>query len=290
VPAARHTGVMTTAEFGRAMRRWRDRATPGAAGLPAGGHRRAAGLRREELALLAGISVDYVTRLEQGRATTPSGQVVEALARALRLDTAERAHLFTLAGLAAPGRGTVPCHITPGVQRLLDRLAGTPVSVCDAAWNMIVANPLWAALQGDLAGLSGFRRNVVWRHFFDPPGHVELTREQHAEFGVAVVADLRAAAARYPADVRLRELIAELRAGSESFAEFWAAGAIGPHTSSRKLIHHPQVGTMELDCDVLTVPGSDLRIVAYSAEPGTEAADRLALLAVVGQQTFAGRP
>ena len=124
------------------------------------------------------------------------------------------------------------------------------MSVADAAWNVIVANPLWVALQGDLAGLSGFRRNVVWRHFFDPPGHVEQTREQHAEF--------------------------------------WAAGAIGPHTSSRKLIHHPQVGTMELDCDVLTVPGGDLRIVAYSAEPGTDAADRLALLAVVGQQSFVG--
>jgi hypothetical protein len=104
---------------------------------------------------------------------------------------------------------------------------------------------------------------------------------------VAMVADLRAAAARYPADVRLRELITELLTGSESFAEFWAAGSVGPHTSSRKLIHHPQVGTMELDCDVLTVPGSDLRIVAYTAEPGTEAADRLALLAVVGQQSFA---
>jgi hypothetical protein len=87
--------------------------------------------------------------------------------------------------------------------------------------------------------------------------------------------------------VRLRELIAELRTGSERFAGFWAAGAIGPHTSARKLIHHPQVGTIDLDCDVLTVPGSDLRIVAYTAEPGTEAADRLALLAVVGHQSFA---
>jgi transcriptional regulator with XRE-family HTH domain len=276
---------MTTAEFGQAMRRWRDRVSPAAAGLPTSGHRRAAGLRREELALLAGISVDYVTRLEQGRATAPSGQVVEALARALRLATDEREHLFTLAGLAAPGRGTVPTHITPGVQRLLDRLTGTPVSVHDAAWNLVVANPLWGALLTDPAGLRGFSRNIAWRHFFDPFGAIEQTPEQERQFGVAVVADLRAAATRYPADVQLRELIAALR-GSDRFTAYWEAGEIRPHGSARKLLHHPQVGLMELDCDVLTVPGSDLRIVAYTAEPGTEAADRLALLAVVGQQSF----
>src|ERR1700723_1436602 len=98
-----HSGAMATTEFGHALRRWRDRVSPEAAGLPAGGHRRAAGLRREELAQLAGISVDYVTRLEQGRATNPSAQVVEALARALRLAPDERAHLFLLAGLMPPG-------------------------------------------------------------------------------------------------------------------------------------------------------------------------------------------
>lgn len=278
---------MTTVEFGRAVRRWRDRATPEAAGLSAGGRRRAAGLRREELALLAGISVDYVTRLEQGRATGPSGQVVEALARALRLGADEREHLFQLAGLAPPGRGTVPTHITPGVQRLLDRLAGTPVAVHDAAWNLITANPLWAALLGDPTGLRGHARNVIWRHYFSPIGIVVHTPRQQAAFETAMAADLRAAAARYPADVHLRELIAELLARSDRFAEVWASGEIGGHESSCKTINHPQIGRLLLDCDVLTVPGNDLRIVAYTAEPGTESADRLALLAVVGQQRFA---
>jgi hypothetical protein len=108
------------------VRRWRDRVPPEAAGLPSGGHRRAAGLRREELALLAGISVDYITRLEQGRAAHPSAQVVEALTRALRLSGTERAHLFRLASLVPPGPDTVPCYITPSVQRMLDRLTGTP--------------------------------------------------------------------------------------------------------------------------------------------------------------------
>jgi transcriptional regulator with XRE-family HTH domain len=128
---------MARGEFGHAVRRWRDRVSPEAAGLPAGGRRRAAGLRREELAQLAGVSVDYVTRLEQGRASHPAAQVVEALARALRLAGTERAHLFRLAGLAPPGPDTVPAHITPGVQRLLDRMTGTPVAVYDASWTLL---------------------------------------------------------------------------------------------------------------------------------------------------------
>src|SRR4051812_14982945 len=140
---------MASTEFGRTVRLWRDRVSPEAAGLPGGGHRRAAGLRREELALLAGISVDYITRLEQGRAANPSEQVVEALGRALRVSAAEREHLFQVAGLVPPGRGMVPTHITPGVHRMLDRLAGTPVAVYDAAWNLLLANPLYAALLGD---------------------------------------------------------------------------------------------------------------------------------------------
>lgn len=153
---------MATTEFGHAVRRWRDRVSPEAAGLPAGGHRRAAGLRREELALLAGISVDYVTRLEQGRAANPSEQVVEALGRALRLSGAEREHLFHVAGLVPPGQGTVPAFITPSVQRLLDRLTGTPVAVSDAAWTLLLANPLYVALMGER---HGNERNAVWRNF-----------------------------------------------------------------------------------------------------------------------------
>ncbi len=132
---------MGTTEFGHTVRRWRDRVAPEAAGLPAGGHRRAAGLRREELALLAGISVDYVTRLEQGRATNPSEQVVEALGRALRLSAQEREHLFHAAGLVPPGQGTVPAYITPSVQRMLDRLTGTPVAVSDAIVDAAAGQP-----------------------------------------------------------------------------------------------------------------------------------------------------
>ncbi|MFC4030206.1 helix-turn-helix transcriptional regulator [Streptomyces polygonati] len=279
---------MATTEFGRAMRRWRDRVPPDAAGLAAGGHRRAAGLRREELALLAGISVDYVTRLEQGRAAHPSAQIVEALARALRLSGEERSHLFRLAGLAPPGPDTVPAYITPSVQRLLDRLTGTPVAVYDASWTLLVANPPYTALMGDPSGWRGNERNGVWRHFVGPGSRVRHTSESRRALEAAEVADLRAAAARYPADQRLRRLVAELCASSERFAELWDSGAVGRHEAARKTIDHPRVGALTLDCDVLTVTGSDLRIMVYTAEPGTEDAERLALVTVLGTQSLVG--
>ncbi|MDP9847248.1 helix-turn-helix transcriptional regulator [Streptosporangium lutulentum] len=279
---------MTTTEFGQAVRRWRDRVPPETAGLPTGGHRRAAGLRREELALLAGISVDYVTRLEQSRATNPSAQVVEALARALRLSADERAYLFQMAGLVPPGPETVPAYITPSVQRLLDRLAGTPVGVYDAAWTLLMANPPYAALMGDPSGWRGNERNGVWRNFLGPGSRVRHTPRAQRAFEAALVADLRATAGRYPADRHLRRLVAQLRTNSDRFAELWDAGVVGRHRASRKTIEHPQVGPLTLDCDVLSVAGSDLRIMIYTAEPGTQDDERLALLAVIGTQTLVG--
>lgn len=279
---------MATAEFGQALRRWRDRVAPEAAGLASGGQRRAAGLRREELALLAGVSADYVTRLEQGRASHPSPQVVEALARALRLSESERGHLFRLAGLVPPGPETVPGYLTPSVQRLLDRLSGTPVAVYDASWTLLVANPPYAALMGDPSGWRGNRRNGVWRNFLGEPGRVRHTERSRRELEAALVADLHAVAGRYPADPRLHRLVEELRAGSARFAELWESGSVGPHRAARKTVDHPHVGALTLDCDVLTVEGSDLRIMVYTAEPGTEDAERLALVTVLGTQSLVG--
>ncbi|MGW4568171.1 helix-turn-helix transcriptional regulator [Streptomyces sp. NPDC004561] len=275
---------MTSGELGAAIHRWRDRLPPGDAGLPAGGRRRAAGLRREELAQLAGISVDYVTRLEQGRATNPSSQVVESLARALRLSAPERDHLYRLAGLAPPGPRTVPAFIPPSVQRLLDRLAGTPVAVYDATWTLLVANAPYAALMGDPSRLRGGERNGVWRHFLGPGHGVAHTPDALRAFETALVADLRTAAERYPADRRLHALIRELRERSDRFAGLWDSGVVGVHDAARKTVEHPAVGPVTLDCDVLSVAGSDLRIMVYTAEPGTEDAERLALLTVLGPQ------
>lgn len=274
---------MATTELGAALRRWRDHVPPQSVGLPGGGRRRAAGLRREELSQLAGISADYIIRLEQGRATSPSPQIVEALARALRLTQDERAHLFRLAGLAPPGPGMVPRHITPGVHRMLDRLAGTPVAVFDAAWNQLLANPLHTALMGEW---NGEDLNGVWRNFLAPDHRVRQTPESRGALQASLVADLRRTAARYPDDPNLKTLIAELRRRSTDFGTLWESGAVSEHQAARKIVDHPFVGTLTLDCDILSVAGSDLRIMVYSAQPGTEDADRLALLDVIGTQSL----
>ena len=280
--------MSNVSELGQALRGWRDRVTPAAVGLPAGGQRRAAGLRREELAWLAGVSADYITRLEQGRAASPSVQVLTALARALRLSDAERQHLFALAGQPPPAAGYITVTLTPGVQRLLDQL-DTAIGVYDPAWNLIAWNSLWAALMGDPSARRGPDRNLLWRHFTGQPGRVTHSPEQEAAFEASAVADLRSATARYPDDANLRRLVADLRAASGRFAALWEARGVGIHQADRKTIEHPDVGPVTLDCDVVTVPGSDLRIVAYTAAPGSDAASRLKLLAVIGTQAMAGR-
>jgi transcriptional regulator with XRE-family HTH domain len=168
-------------ELGRTLHAWRDRVTPAEAGLPSGGKRRAPGLRREELAHLAGLSVDYVVRLEQGRSESPSVQVLTALARALRLSDAERNHLFALAGQVEPSPGRVSAYIPPGVQRIVDQLEGAPLCVCDAAWTMITWNPLFSALIGDPSPWQGRWRNIVYLHFAAPGDRVVQTADQQRE-------------------------------------------------------------------------------------------------------------
>jgi transcriptional regulator with XRE-family HTH domain len=279
---------MDSWEFGRTVRRWRDRVQPTAVGVPVGGRRRAAGLRREELAGLAGISVDYLTRLEQGRATSPSVQVVEALARALRVSDAERDLIFRLAGHATPGHDVVSSRITPSVQRLLDRLANTPVAVFDATWTLIVANAPYDALMGQTTSWRGIERNSVWRHLVGPGSRAVQTREEQTELETRLVADLRLTAARYPADQRLKQLIRDLVAQSPRFVKLWESGALEPHqdVGRHKVIDHPDVGHITVDCDTLIVAADDLRIMIYTAEPDTEDADRLALAIVLGTQSL----
>jgi len=259
-------------------------------GLPAGARRRATGLRREELAGLAGISADYLTRLEQGRATSPSAQVVESLARALRLSDPDRALLHELAGYATPGPGVVPSRITPSVQRLLDRLAGTPVAVYDAAWTLLAANPPYNALMGDTTRWQGMERNSLWRHLVGPGTRAVLTATEKASLEVGLVADLRRTAARYPADPSLRRLIGTLAAGSPRFAELWDTDTPVPdqEPSKRKVIDHPVVGPITVDCDILLVATDDVRLMVYSAAPATQDADRLALAVVLGTQDLVG--
>ena len=270
------------------VRQWRERIAPETIGVTLGRRRRAIGLRREELAGLAGISTDYLTRLEQGRATTPSAQVIEALALALRLSDPERDLLYRLAGHAAPGPDIVPSRVTPSVRRLLDRMAYTPVVVYDATWTVILANAGYDALMGETSTWRGIERNSIWRNLVGPGTRVAHTALEQAEHEARLVADLRLTASRYPADRALQRLVGELAKQSPRFAELWDSDAPPPlpDTSKRKIVKHPEVGLIALDCDTLIVAMDDLRITVYTAEPGTEDAERLALAIVLGTQTL----
>ena len=254
--------------------------------MPAGRGRRTPGLRREEVAGLAGVSLDYLARLEQGRAHSPSPSVLGSLARALRLTNDERAHLFRLAGHVEPGPGTINRHITPSLQRLLDRLTDVPVMVVDAAGEVIAANPLANSLMGDLSGASRRERTIPWRHFSGLPSRLERTSEEHAEAEAAMAADLRAALGRFPDDEYLNELIADLRNLSPRFAELWEKRPTTRTPSRQKTFKHPEIGTITLDCDALAVQGTDLSVVVYTAPAGSPDAEALALLGAIGLQSF----
>jgi transcriptional regulator with XRE-family HTH domain len=254
-------------DLAASLRAWRDRLTP----VDPGPRRRAPGMRREEIAQLAGLSVGYLTRLEQGRAHNPSPLVCSALARALRLSADERQTLFRLAGHAAPA-GRIDREITPGVRRMIERLGDLPILVCDAAWQVIAKNDLARALLGDVHG------NTARQQFLGPPGSIIRSPEEDAEFEAGIVADLHAALARFPADEPLQALIAELRRESPRFEALWRQRPAGAYDSSRKTVDHPQLGPITVDCDTLTVVGGSLRIIVYSAPPGTPAAEALARL------------
>ncbi len=285
------------ASLGATLRAWRDRLTPAEAGLPSGRSRRAAGLRREEVADLAGISVDYVVRLEQGRFTTPSAQVVAALARALRLTVAERDHLYRLAKLVPPADGEISDHIPPGLNRLVSRLGEAAVAVFAADWQLIWWNRGWAALLGDPSSTPPALRNFARDAFplaGDRPSlaHWPVTSLDDDEVEAAIVADLRRATGRFPGDRRLAGLIQTLVKGNARFAELWTAGAVGAHRENHKVVAHPTVGDITVDCDVMTDGDKELKIVVLTAAPGTEDGTklRLALLAGIPDSEGAGLP
>ncbi|MFE2937501.1 helix-turn-helix transcriptional regulator [Streptomyces sp. NPDC059255] len=273
--------------LGAMLRTWRERLPPSAAGLPVARGRRAAGLRREELADLAGVSVDYVVRLEQGRATTPSASVAASLARALQLSTAERDHLYRLARLVPPVDGTISDHLPPGVQRVLARLGDVAVAVFAADWQLVWWNRGWAALLGDPAASPPRLRNFARDRFPVDAGPARLARWPVTEADpdatdVAVVSDLRRATGRFPRDRRLAVLIRELNAGSERFAALWATGEVASHREDHKTIHHPSVGPVTVDCDLLTDGDSELKIIVMTAVPGSEDETKLRLTALAG--------
>src|SRR5690606_3433799 len=196
------------------LRTWRDRVSPAEAGLSPGPRRGGPGRRRQAAAEVAGRSVEYLARLEQGRAGQRSDAVRASLARVLRLSDQERAHLFRLAGQAEPLSGQIKRHVTPSVQRILDRLTDTPVTVVDASWQCVLSNAMGYALTGDTTQLPHREQNLAWTTFMNTPTRYVRTDEEERLLRLEVVADLREAWVRYPQDAMLRELIADLRSVS----------------------------------------------------------------------------
>ncbi|MBS44117.1 MAG: transcriptional regulator [Nocardioides sp.] len=281
-------------DLGAQLRAWRDRLAPSDVGVPEVGRRRAPGLRREEVAQRAGVSADYLVRLEQGRATHPSAQVVEALAGALVLGAEDRGRLYRLAGLAVPPPARMGREVTDSVRRLVQRLGDVPVSVVDASWQTLLQNRAADAVFGCLDGAVGRERNRAWRTFVPvstggPEGPGRLVEETQEAVERDSVGDLRAALLRLPDDPDLASLVADLRATSPRFAELWETVPARERGARRKTFDHPVVGRMTVDCDVMTVHGSDVQIVVFSAEPGTADAEALGKAVALGLQEQALR-
>jgi transcriptional regulator with XRE-family HTH domain len=277
------------AELAAFLRRRRGRVQPADVGLPAGARRRTPGLRRQEVAQLAGMSVDYYTRLEQGRGPRPSRQMIAAISRALHLSDDERAYLHHLVGEVLPPPPGPMRDVRPGVLQLLDRLDDTPAVVCDAVYNVLAWNAMAAALIVDFSSLPPGERNVIWRFFTDPAAHARHDADGGRRFGRESVASLRAATARYPDDAGVRSLVDRLLAASDEFRELWADHDVEVQRSTRKRLHHPVVGWLDLACDALHDPYRDQWIVLYTAAPGTPSYEALRLLKVVGTQDLAAR-
>ena len=263
----------------------RARLTPDRAGLPLyGGNRRVTGLRREEVALIAGVSVDYYTRLERGNLAGVSEAVLEALARALQLDEAERTHLFDLARQAGAGSASArtrkrPAYqIRPGVQRVLDAMTDAPAYVRNGRFDVLASNALGRAVFAPLFATPGRPVNLA-RFFFLDPASRDFYHDWEQLAG-DTVALLRAEAGRDPYDRGLTDLVGELSTRSEQFRTWWAAHNVRQHRSGVKHMHHPVVGELILayeSLEITTEPG--LRVNAYTAEPGSPAAEALSLLA-----------
>lgn len=270
------------------LRSRRELIRPQDVGLPGGSRRRTPGLRREEVAQLAHISTDHYSRLEQARGRQPSRQVLHGIARALRLSDQERAHLFALAGEREHDRGRRPAReVAPATTALLDRLADLPALVVDDTCQVIAWNPMAAALLGDFSTLPHTDRNVLRRIFLPAPGGITgdaplITDDQR--LAANAVSFLRLATTRYPDDAELRALIAELLDGSPAFARMWHAQEVQVDHHARQVLHHPQVGPVELDFQILSVPDRDQQLVIFTADPGSNADQALRLLKVLGTQ------
>lgn len=268
--------------LGRFLRARREEITPADVGLTTGpGIRRTPGLRREELATLAGVSIDYYTRLERGKETRPSPQVVDALARALKLADPEVEHLRDLAASAARRSTDTPKApsrtLPPGIELILERLRPNPAYVASRSMDVLAANPGGLRLLAGIEEWPANKRNVA-RYLFLHPAAKEVMADWSNQVR-GCVANLRALAGTEPDAPDLTNLVGELLVKSPEFAKLWDRYEVRGHTTGRKSYHHPLVGDITLGYQGLELSGSNgLRMIVYYAEPGSGQEDALALL------------
>ena len=275
------------AELADFLRRSRERVEPSTVGLPPRSRMRTPGLRREDVAQLAGISVDYYARLEQQRGANPSEQVIGALARALRLTDDECDYLHRLAGYRTWARDAASRHVSPGLMLVLDRLVDAPAQVIGDSGQNLARNAMAEALFGGPA-LPGRAGNVYWRTFGDPSSRPPVVEEELPAILAGHVADLRATHARRPQDAEVNALIRDLLEVSAEFRELWERHDVAVRRSATKTFMHPEIGRLALNCEVLLAASGEQSLVLYTARPGTDAAEKLELLRVLGRETFAG--
>lgn len=281
-------GGVNLPELAAFLKSRRDRIRPADVGLPTGPRRRVPGLRREEVAQLAGLSADYYTELERGRGAQPSAQVVAALARALRLNGDERDHLFHLAARPVPPAAHGPsAHVQPALLGLLDRLTTTPAQVITDLHEILVQNELAAALVGRPPAVRGPAASFAYRWFTDPAARALYPPDDHPHHSRVFVADLQAVAARRDRDTEVARMVAVLRRRSAEFAALWDTHDVALRRVDHKRIVHPALGVIELDCHSLFSEDGRQRLLWFTAPPGTQGAAQLELLSVIGTQDMA---
>jgi transcriptional regulator with XRE-family HTH domain len=269
------------------LRRRREALQPEDVGLVRGTRRRATGLRREEVASMCDMSVDYCSRIEQGRGPQPSEQMLASIARGLRLSLDERDYLFRIAGHSAPARSARTDHVSPGMMRIMDRLADTPAQVMTELGETLAQTGPARALFGDETRHSGLMRSIGYRWFMAPECRDVYPAEDHPIHARGFTADLRSVYAKHGPTSTAGAIVDALLSDSQEFAQLWDAHEIRTSHSRQKRLQHPEVGVMELQCQALNDPEQGHVLLVLTATPGTEDHAKLQLLSVIGTQDIA---
>lgn len=273
------------AEF---LRRRRDALQPEDVGLPRGSRRRTEGLRREEVAALCHMSTDYYARLERGTGPRPSEQMMAAIAQGLHLGLADRDHAYRLAGHAPPARGpAAEQHVSPGLLRVLDRLDDTPAEIVTELGETLRQTRLGAVLLGDASTRQGFDRSTGYRWFTDDTARAAYPPDEQEALSRVYAAGLRELVTLRGPGSRAAGVLARLHENA-LFRSVWDAHEVGLRPPSSKRFAHPAVGELQLSCQTLLDPEQSHRLLVYTAEPGTESAEKLRLLAVLAGGALAG--